>query len=140
MPKVVKPNKIKEQRPVITVCPHCECTVSYHLNEVHKVDNNGMGIICPNCGKNIVTQEVKCFTFPNSFYHFGSNDDSVCLTNEEIQKYVDIVKNTLQHERKVGEYTFTGSGNTMVFGFKFEDEDVIIVAKDYWEDSEFKTQ
>lgn len=140
MPKIVKLIKTKEQRPVITTCPHCECTVSYHLNEVYKVDNNGMGIICPNCGKNIVTQEVKCFTFPDSFYHIGNNKDIVHLTNEKIQKYVDIVKNTLKYEREVGEYTFTGSGDTMVFGFKFEDEDIIIVAKDYWEDSEFKTQ
>lgn len=51
---------------------------------------------------------------------------------------MNIVKRTLQQERKIGEYTLAGVGDTMVFGFKFEDEDVIYVAKNYWEDSVFK--
>ena len=50
---------------------------------------------------------------------------------------MNIVKRKLQQECQVGEYTFTGSGDTMVFGFKFEDEDKIIVAKNYWEDNVF---
>ena len=70
-------------------------------------------------------------------YHFSTNEDTVCLSNEEVQEYVNIVKRKLQQECQVGEYTFTGSGDTMVFGFKFEDEDKIIVAKNYWEDSVF---
>lgn len=37
----------------------------------------------------------------------------------------------------MGEYTFVGSGDTMVFGFKFKDEDEIVVAKNYWADSVF---
>ena len=51
---------------------------------------------------------------------------------------MNIVKYKLQQECQVGEYAFTGSGDTMVFGFKFEDEDKIIVAKNYWEESVFK--
>ena len=47
------------------------------------------------------------------------------------------MKHKLQQELKVGEHTFTGTGDTMVFGFKFEGEDVIYLAKDYWADSVF---
>lgn len=35
----------------------------------------------------------------------------------------------------MGEYAFTSTGDTIVFGFKFKDEDEIIVAKNYWEES-----
>ena len=93
-----------------------------------------MGVCCPHCGGVVKTEHIKSFTFPDTFYHFGTNEASK-LTNEETQHYVDIVKNKLQQECQVGEYTFIGSGDTMVFGFKFEDEYVIYVTKNYWEDS-----
>lgn len=51
---------------------------------------------------------------------------------------MNIVKRKIQQELKVGEYTFTGTGDIMVFGFKMEDEDVIFVAKNYWKDSVFR--
>lgn len=35
---------------------------------------------------------------------------------------------------KVGDHTFIASGNTIVFGFKFEDETHIYVTQDYWEE------
>lgn len=143
MPKIIAPptnelNETIEKRPIITTCPHCQYTISYTEDEVERVENDGFGIICPNCNKLIVTEHIEPFTFPDTFYHFGANEGAVCLSADEVQKYVDIVKHKLQQELKVGEYTFTGTGDTMVFGFKFEDEDIIYVAKNYWEDSVFR--
>lgn len=146
MPKIIAPsaNKLNEsieKRPIITTCPHCDYTISYIEDEVDRVSNDGLGIMCPNCNEPIITEQIEPFTFPKTFYHFSSSDDDNLphiLSDKETQKYVDIVKRTLQQERKIGEYTFTGTGDTMVFGFKFEDEDVIIVAKNYWEDSVFR--
>lgn len=143
MPQIIAPpeNKIPEKRPIITTCPHCQYAISYTEDEVEHVTNDGVGVLCPNCNKPVVTELIEPFTFPKTFYHFGSGDDGNLphiLSDEETQHYVDIVKRTLQQERKVGEYTFTGTGDTMVFGFKFEDEDVIYVAKNYWEDSVFR--
>ena len=139
MPQIISSpeSKIPEKRPIITTCPHCQYTISYMEDEVERVDNEGVGVLCPNCEEPIVTKRIKPFTFPDTFYHFGTNETSK-LTNEETQHYVDIVKRKLQQECQVGEYAFTGSGDTMVFGFKFEDEDEIIVAKNYWEESMFK--
>ena len=140
MPQIVAPpeNKIPEKRPIITTCPHCQYTVSYTEDEVERVENDGMGVMCPNCNNSIVTEHIVPFTFPNTFYYFGTGEGAVCLSNEEVQEYVNIVKRKLQQECKVGEYAFASSGDTMVFGFKFEDEDVIYVAKNYWQDSVFK--
>lgn len=138
MPQIIAPpeSKIPEKRPIITTCPHCHYTISYTEDEVERVDNESMGVYCPHCGGVVETEHIEPFTFPDTFYHFDTNETSK-LTNEETQHYVDIVKRKLQQECQVGEYTFTESGDTMVFGFKFEDEDEIIVVKNYWEDSVF---
>ena len=140
MPKIISPpanelNESIEKRPIITTCPHCQYTISYTEDEVERVDDDGLGVICPNCNESIVLEHVEPFTFPDTFYHFGVDEGSVCLSDDEVQRYVDIVKRRLQQECQVGEYAFTGTGDTMVFGFRFEDEDVIYVAKNYWEDS-----
>lgn len=143
MPQIVSPpeNKIPEKQPIITTCPHCNYTISYTEDEVERVDDEHMGVYCPHCSGVIETEYIKPFIFPDTFYYFGSHDGenlSYILSNEETQHYVDIVKCTLQQECQVGEYTFTGTGDTMVFGFKMEDEDVIYVAKNYWQASVFR--
>ena len=140
MPKIISPpeNKVSEKRPIITTCPHCQYTISYIEDEVECVSNDGLGIICPNCNESIVFEHVEPFTFPDTFYHYGTSEGAVYLDDNRVQELVDIVKRKIQQELKVGEYYYSGTGDTMVFGFKFEDEDVIYVAKNYWEDSVFK--
>lgn len=139
MPKIIAPPETKSKtEPIITTCPHCQYTISYTEDEVERVDDDGLGIICPNCNESIILEHIEPFTFPDTFYHFGASEGAVCLSDDEVQHYVDIVKRKLQQECKVGEYAFAGIGDTMVFGFKFEDEDVIYVAKNYWEDSVFR--
>lgn len=135
MPQIVAPPQAQQptQTPIITTCSHCNYTISYTEDEVDCVENEGLGIMCPNCNEPIVLEYIEPFTFPDTFYHFGTGEGAVCLSDDEIQEYVNIVKRRLQKELEVGEYTFTGSGDTIVFGFKFEDEDKIIVAKNYWE-------
>lgn len=139
MPQIIAPpeNKTINKRPIITTCPHCQYTISYTEDEVKRVGNESMGVICPHCGGVVETEHIEPFTFPDTFYHFGVSEDAVCLSDDRVQEYVDIVKHKLRQECQVGEYTFTGSGDTMVFGFKFEDEDEIIVAKNYWSESIF---
>lgn len=139
MPQIISPpeSKIPETRPIITTCPHCQYTISYTEDEVERVDNDAMGVFCPHCDGVITTKHIEPFTFPDSFYNFNENDGAIGLTNEEVQKLVDMVKRQIQQEMKVGEYTFLSQGNTMVIGFKMEDEDNIIVTKNYWEDSIF---
>lgn len=140
MPEIISPpeNKISKKRPIITTCPNCQYTISYTEDEVERVTNDGNGILCPNCDEVIVTEPIEPFTFPNTFCYYGEKDDAIPLTNEQVQKYVNIVKHALQQETQVGEYASAGSGDAMVFGFKFEDEDFIYVTKNCWVDSIFK--
>lgn len=140
MPQIVSPPQAQQstQTPIIATCPHCQYTISYTEDEIDRVDNESMGVCCPYCGGVIETEHIEPFTFPNTFCYHGEKDGAIPLTNEQVQKYVNIVKHALQQETQVGEYTFVGTGDTMVFGFKFEDEDEIIVTKNYWVDSIFK--
>lgn len=140
MPKIVAPPKseVIERHPIIITCPNCQYTISYTEDEVERVANDGNGILCPNCDEVIVTEPIEPFTFPNTFCYYGEKDDAIPLTNEQVQKYVNIVKHALQQETQVGEYASAGSGDAMVFGFKFEDEDFIYVTKNCWVDSIFK--
>ena len=137
MPQIVAPPKNKEieKRPIITTCPHCQYTISYTEDEVERVEDDGLGIICPHCGTAIVTKNIVPFTFPDSFYQYGVSQDAIKMNNERVQEYINTVKRKLEQECKTGEYAFTGAGDTMVFGFKMEDEYIIYVAKNYWEDS-----
>lgn len=139
MPQIISPpeNKIPEKRPIVTTCPHCQYIISYTEDEIEHVDDESMGVICPHCGGVVETEHIEPFTFPDTFYHFGTSEGAVCLSDDEVQQYVNVVKCKLQQECQVGEYTSAGSGDTMVFGFKMEDEDEIIVAKNYWTDSVF---
>ena len=138
MPQIIAPPESQPQNePIITTCPHCQYIISYTEDEVEHVDNESMGVICPHCGGVVETEHIEPFTFPDTFYHFGTSEDAVCLSDDEVQQYVNVVKCKLQQECQVGEYTSAGSGDTMVFGFKMEDEDEIIVAKNYWTDSVF---
>lgn len=138
MPQIIAPPESQHQiNPITTTCPHCHYTISYTADEVERVSNNAVGVLCPQCAGVIETEHIEPFTFPKTFYHYGEGKNSSHLTDKEIQSYVDIIKRKLQQELKVGDYTLTGTGDTMVFGFKFEDEDCIYVAQNYWEDSIF---
>lgn len=98
MPQIVAPPKNKEigKRLIITTCPHCQYAISYTEDEVERVSNDGLGIICPNCNKPITTEQIEPFTFPKTFYYFGTSEDAVRLSDDEVQKYVNIVKRKLQ--------------------------------------------
>ena len=138
MPQIIAPPESQPQNePIITTCPNCQYTISYTEDEVDRVDNESMGVICPHCGGVVETEHIEPSTFPDTFDHFGTSEGAVCLSDDEVQQYVNVVKCKLQQECQVGEYTSAGSGDTMVFGFKMEDEDEIIVAKNYWTDSVF---
>lgn len=136
MPQIVSPPQAQPptQTPIITTCPHCQYTISYTEDEVERVDNDAMGIYCPQCGGAITTKHIEPFTFPDTFFYFGG-ENATKLNNDEIQKIINITKRELQQDLKTGEYTLISKGDTIVLGFKEEDEDEIFVIKNYWQES-----
>lgn len=85
MPKIVAAPKVEEEKhPIITDCPHCRYTISYTEDEVERVDNESMGVYCPQCDEPIVTKHIKPFTFPDTFYYFSANNNAVRNSDENI--------------------------------------------------------
>ena len=139
MPKIVAAPKVEEEkRTIITTCPHCQYTISYTEDEVERVGNNVMGVYCPQCGGDIETKHIKPFTFPDTFYYFSANNNAVRMSDENIQRFIDNVKQSLETKCNIGDYVLEGSGDVMVFGVKNEDEVTIYVARNYWEDSVYR--
>lgn len=139
MPKIVAAPKVEEEkRPIVTVCPNCKYTISYTEDEVERVGNNAMGVYCPQCGGDIETKHIKPFTFPDTFYYFSASNNAVRISDENIQRFIDNVKQSLETKCNIGDYVLEGSGDVMVFGVKNEDEVTIYVARNYWEDSVYR--
>lgn len=138
MPQIIAPPKTEHH---VTTCPHCKYTISYVDDEVERLKVDAMGIYCPNCDEIIKTKYIAPFTFPDSFYYFGTQDNKNEVSDEEIKKYVKDVKSHFPNMR-YGEYYPIYVGNAIIIGFKEKDEDgieeKIIVAKNYWEESMIK--
>lgn len=96
MPQIIAPPESQPQTdPIITTCPHCNYTISYTEDEIERVENDGFGVICPNCNESIVLEHVEPFTFPDTFYHFSVDEGAVCLSDDKVQRCVNIVKRKL---------------------------------------------
>jgi hypothetical protein len=68
--------------------------------------------------------------YPKHFYLMGENAKDI--SNEQIQSWVRQCLSRLA-VCEDGDYTLSGSGNTIVFAFKSEEEYTIYVAKNYSE-------
>ena len=126
---ISKKSDMKECR-----CNFCNSEFFYTENELIDVNEEYMGLICPQCGNKIEICKINNTKFPENFYHFRNGKN---LTNDEIQEYVNRVKeNLIKSEDKFDCY-YMGSGDTIVFGTKFLDNDTstvsIFVAKNYYE-------
>lgn len=114
-------------------CDYCNEILLYTDEDIVDINDKWDGFICPCCGNEIKIKERKKFIFPGSFYQFGQTKSSAHLTNEEIQRIVDIVKDKTI---KNGDYEMIATGDTIVFGLLEEDNCLTIyVAKNYYEDS-----
>lgn len=124
---------------------HCSCgaVFTYHHN-----DTKGDYIICPVCAKaeHVIGDKVYIpdddeleeeneshFHYPDDFYHFGG-DKAKKLTDDEIQVMINNVFTSLSRG-KPGDFKAESTGDTMVSGWREEEQIIIWVAKDYWEDS-----
>ena len=116
-----------------TKCSFCNTEYFYTDSDIVDIDASHYGFICPECGNEIITGNIEHCVFPDSFFRYGNG---AVLTNEETQKYIDIVKKNLMEDENNYSYSFAGTGDTMVFGTKEEGIYYDInVAKNYWHDS-----
>ena len=125
----VKKRQIKKE----ITCPNCENLLSYEKEDVEIGHYGCEFITCPECGEKIfITGErIMPPTFPQTFYHFGSDKK---ISDKNIQEMVNKVVDNIKRA-DVGDFYSMATGDTMVVALKNEDSTDIIVAKDYWEDT-----
>ncbi len=114
------------------VCPRC--TSEFRV-EQKELDLNH-SFICPLCGHYINAHESneskhtnKKLTYPDDFFNFYQGED---VPNDVINDWVQNAVKVLQ-ETPLDNATCIGSGNTIVFAYRNDDDIVVNVCKDYAE-------
>lgn len=135
--KVISRNEIREaDYPKRIVCDHCGAELEYDKDDEF-VGLWGMKCItCPECNEDCFVSDhrVEPPNWKTTFDHTNS-DSAVAIDDEEIQEYIDKCYAKLtSDEWKLGDHYLTGSGDTMIFGVKYEDEIRVFVTRDYYED------
>jgi hypothetical protein len=124
----------------VALCENCE---SY--SEVKEDDEIFYGefglpyIHCPECGGEAYIEDEEGIhvdennlEFPQHFYHFSSSKKAVKISDENLQR---MARDVLRRLKGKGEnnFTFEATGDSMVIALDFEDEAMVIVARDYYE-------
>ena len=109
-------------------CHNCFNDIVYFDEDVYMGDY-GLEIECPVCHDLILVKKIAQNKYPEAFCDFSGGFH---LSDERVQEYVDqcvdsLIKNDM-------DYTFTGTGDTMVFA-TWEDEDAVnvVVTQNYKE-------
>ena len=134
--KVIKKNEVEtSEYPKRTICEHCGAELEYDKDDEF-VGIWGMKCItCPECNEDCFVSDhrVEPPNWRTTFDHVNSATAKE-LKNEDIQEYIDNCYKYLMNEAKPGDFYMTGSGDTMVFGFRYEDTVDLYVTRDYYED------
>lgn len=133
---------IEDVKQNIAECDECGTKLGYDDFDVQIGAYGCAYVKCPKCGEPVfldnaelsLTLTVDNIQFPWHFYKRGKN--AVKKTDEQINKDIkECVRGLEKLEEDYGVFCYTGSGDTMVFAFKHEDEYAIYVAKDYYTSS-----
>ena len=134
--KVINRNEVKKaDYPKRIICDHCSAELEYNEDDEF-VGLWGMKCItCPECNEDCLVSDhrIEPPNWKTTFDHINSATAKE-LKNEDIQEYIDNCYKYLMNEAKPGDFYMTGSGDTMVFGFRYEDTVDLYVTRDYYED------
>lgn len=125
-------------------CKNCGAELSYVYDEDCYTVNGKDGFLCPCCGDFVTTNYVEeddenLPVFPENFFHFGQSKDSLHIEDEEIQDWVNKTRDSLLKSENDIDWAIYGTGDSIVIGFKTEDQNSIFVCRRYYEwDGDFK--
>lgn len=137
MVKVI--NKQTEEPKIYkTTCDECRAELEYEKNDTYIGALGSREIICPSCGKRVCVEEPEGIVLNSNNIEFplhfmAPSDKAVNISDVEIQRWVRERLHTAENYAEDYGYYVTGSGDTMVFVFKYEDEYVVYVTKNYYE-------
>lgn len=113
-------------------CDFCHTVLEYEPSDVHDI-YEGVGFTCPECGNGVVVDEEKYDRplYPAAFFKFGNGYKA---TDYDIQEWCNKVFDALKNSEDPYVSYSVGSGDTIVFGNRYEDGEIVVrVAKNYEE-------
>lgn len=134
--------RIINDEPNIIECTGCKVKLEYDVADIQVGAYGCAYVECPKCGELIfIDSEVHSITltkdnirFPQHF--MGAGPNVVKLSDERTERYIRECLDVLEkREEDYGEFAYTGTGDTLVFAVKYEDEYAIYVAKEYYTSS-----
>lgn len=138
--RVIKSQVKQSDYPKQTKCEYCGAELEYEIQDEYIGHMERKYITCPECGEESCVNEDRQIrpTYPVTFHHFDAVDgDAVEANDKTIQEFIDKIAKYLNDNKD--EYAVSmGTGNTMVFGAKYEEDGIeIYVCKNYWNDTLF---
>lgn len=119
-------SKLIETTPKPITCESCGAELEYEDSDL-KIGLWGCkGFDCPECGEFVFCSDrVVEPKYPDTFW---IPKNAKGLNDEEINTLLNRVVESLK-KCKAGEFSMSGTGDTMVIGLKFEDEEEYYVCK-----------
>ena len=138
--------KIKDAQsewPKRVFCDECQAELEIEENDVFVGEFGCHLFKCPCCGHKVaidgIERDMKP-TFKQTFWHthVGKSNNTVHIEDDEVQRMIDkCVSNLISDDVEAGEFSKQGTGDTVVYAFKYEDCIDILVTQDYYNDTLF---
>ena len=139
--------KVKEAQsmwPKRVFCDECYAELEVEESDVFVGEFGCHLFKCPCCGREVAIDGIDRDTpptFKQTFWHthVGKSNNTVHIEDNEIQKMIDeCVHNLISDDVEPGEFSMQGTGDTVVYAFKYVDCIEILVTQDYYEDTLFE--
>ena len=139
--------KIKDAQsmwPKRVMCENCQAELEIEADDVFVGEFGCYLFKCPCCSHNTAIDGMERDTqptFKKTFWHTSVKNGStntVHIEDNEIQKMIDeCVHNLISDDVEPGEFSMQGTGDTVVYAFKYVDCIDILVTQDYYSDTLF---
>ena len=139
--------KIKDAQsmwPKRVFCDECQAELGIEESDVFVGEFGCHLFKCPCCGREVAIDGIERDTpptFRKTFWHTyaDKSNDTKHIEDDEVQKMINnCVSDLISDEVQAGEFSMQGTGDTVVYAFKYEDCIEILVTQDYYEDTLFK--
>ena len=139
--------KIKEAQsmwPKRVFCDECQAELEIEENDVFVGEFGCHLFKCPCCGREVAIDGIERDTpptFRQTFWHtyVDKSNNTKHIEDDEVQRMIDkCVSNLISDDVEAGEFSMQGTGDTVVYAFKYEDCIEILVTQDYYEDTLFE--
>ena len=139
--------KVKDAQsmwPKRVMCENCQAELEIEADDVFVGEFGCYLFKCPCCSHNTAIDGMERDTqptFKKTFWHTSVKNGStntVHIEDNEIQKMIDeCVHNLISDDVEPGEFSMQGTGDTVVYAFKYVDCIDILVTQDYYSDTLF---